>query len=320
MLKPSSTAPSRRMRPHHRAATSTPLAVGATSLIERRQRRFGLVVLTPAVVLIGAFFLVPMAYTFWISLHDWPLMGTATFVGLDNYAYAFVDPDYRASLWFTVKFASVTTAITVVLAFLLALLVWRNFRAASWFRSAYFIPVAVGMAAAGYLWFNLFDPRVGVIDAALTGLGVTDQPLNWLAHETSAFWALVATTVWKSCGFGMVMYVVGLQAVPTELRESFEVDGATRSQTLRFLVIPLVRRTTALVLVFTVLNTTLAFDQFYAMTKGGPGKSMVSAVYSIYNNAFIYQDLGYGSALAVVLLLGLVIVSAVQLRLLRSEK
>lgn len=293
---------------------------GPSSLMARQQRRFGLVVLTPALALITAFFLLPMAYTFWISLHDWPLMGATRFVGLDNYAYALFDPDYRDSLVFTLKFASVTTVITVVLAFMLALLVWRSFRGASWFRSAYFVPVAVGMAAAGYLWFNLFDPRVGMLDAVLESIGIIDEPLNWLAGETTAFWALVATTVWKSCGFGMVMYVVGLQGVPTELRESFEVDGADRAQTLRFLVIPLVRRTTALVLVFTVLNTTLAFDQFYAMTKGGPGKSMVSAVYSIYNNAFIYQDLGYGSALATILLLVLAVVSALQLRLLRGEK
>lgn len=274
----------------------------------------------PALLLIFTFFLLPMAYTFWISLHDWPLMGATEFVGLDNYAYALKDPDYRNSLVFTLQFAVVTTALTVVLSFLLALLVWQNFRFASWFRSAYFLPVAVGMAAAGYLWFNLFDPRVGMFDHVLQQLGIIDQPLNWLAHETPAFWALVITTVWKSCGFGMVIFVVGMQSVPTELRESFEADGASRLQTARFLVIPLLRRTTALVLVFTVLNTTLAFDQFFAMTRGGPGDSMVSAVYSIYNNAFIYQDLGYGSALATILLLVLTFVSALQLRLLRSEK
>ena len=288
-------------------------------LFHRRQRTFGLIALAPAVVLVGLFFIVPLVYTFWISLNDWPLQGKPTFAGLDNYAFALIDTDYRDSLLFTLRFATVTTVISVLLSFSLALLVWRNFRGVAIFRSAYFFPVAVGMAAAGYLWFNLFNPQVGAVDQVLLGLGVIREPVNWLANEDTAFWAVVITSVWKSSGFGMVMYLVALQAIPTELRESFSIDGAGRGATLRFLVVPLVRRTTALVLVFSVLNTTLAFDQFYAMTKGGPGKSMVSAVYSIYNNAFVFGDLGYGSTLAVILLVLLTVVSAIQLYLLRSD-
>jgi multiple sugar transport system permease protein len=177
----------------------------------------------------------------------------------------------------------------------------------------------MGYASAGFLWFYMLDGRVGVINDMLVGAGITDDPIAWLADVSTSFWAIAALTVWKSAGFAMVIFLLGIQAIPQELFEAFRVDGASRFQTIRMLIVPLLRSNFALVLILGVVGGMLTFDQFFTMTKGGPNGQTMTAVYSIFANAFDYQKLGYGSALSVILLGLLAVVSAVQLLLFRSR-
>ncbi len=282
--------------------------------------RVGVIYALPALTLTGVFFVVPLAGTVWTSLQDKPLYGEGRLIGLANYSDAIHDEVFWSTVWFTVRFTIVTLVVGVALAFLLALLVSQPRRGVALFRTAYFLPVTMGYASAGYLWFYMFDGRVGVVNDVIRRLGISDDPVRWLSDVSTSFWAIGAVTVWKSVGFGMVIFVIGIQAIPRELFEAFRVDGASRVQTVRLLIIPLVRNHIALVVIFGVVGGMLSFDQFFTMTKGGPRGQTMTIVYSIYANAFSYQKLGYGAALSVILLLILGVVSVAQLVLFRRER
>jgi multiple sugar transport system permease protein len=217
-------------------------------------------------------------------------------------------------LWFTTRFALVVTPGTVVIGFGLSLLVRRAIPGITALRTAYFLPVVVGMSACSYIWYWMFNDRVGIVDAALRSLGLIHESTEWLADPTTAFIAIAVITIWKSTGFSMVMFMVGLHEIPEEVFEAARVDGANAFQTVWRIALPLLRQTIALVLVLAVIGSFLAFDQFYIMTRGGPQNQTISIVYWIFSNGFVYYRLGYGSALAVVLLLILLVLSAIQLR------
>jgi multiple sugar transport system permease protein len=192
-------------------------------------------------------------------------------------------------------------------------------RGVGFFRIAFFLPVTMGYASAGFLWYYMLDGRVGVINDLIVKLGISLDPIAWLSDAKTSFWAIALLTIWKSAGFAMVIFLIGIQAIPKDLFEAFHVDGASRLQTIRLLVIPLLRNNIALVVILGVVGGMLTFDQFFTMTKGGPSGTTMTAVYSLYANAFTFQKLGYGSALSVILLGMLAIVSAIQLYFFRSK-
>jgi multiple sugar transport system permease protein len=296
-------------------ARRSPRRVGPVT----RRNRLGWLYVAPALLFVAVFFLAPLAGTFWTSLRRQPLYGPSEFIGLDNYATAFQDPVFWGAVWFTFRFMAVTLVVGTVLSFLLALFVSTPYRGVGLFRTAFFLPVTMGYAAAGFLWFYLFDGRIGVVNDLLQRLGVTDAPVSFLAEVSTSFWAVALMTVWKSAGFAMVIFLVGIQAIPRDLFEAFSVDGASRIQTVRLLVIPLLRQNIALVVILGVVVGMLTFDQFYVMTKGFPRGETITAVFSVYANAFQYQKVGYGSALSVILLALLALASALQLVVFRRR-
>jgi multiple sugar transport system permease protein len=285
-----------------------------------RRERLGLLYVAPAVALVALFFVIPLLGTVWTSLRNQPLYGPSEFIGLQNYLTAFQDPLFWSAMWFTLRFTAVTLVVGTVISFLLALFVTRQRRGVGIFRAAVFLPVTMGYASAGFLWLYLLDGRVGVINDILQNLGITDAPISFLSATSTSFWAIAGLTIWKSVGFAMVIFLIGIQAIPQELFEAFRVDGATRLQTVRLLIIPLLRDNIALVVILGVVVGMLTFDQFFVMTGGAPKGETITAVFSIYANAFDYQKLGYGSALSVILLALLALVSAVQLAVFRVRR
>jgi multiple sugar transport system permease protein len=285
----------------------------------RRRERQGLIYVAPAVLLTLLFFIVPLLGTVWTSLRRQPLYGPSTFIGIDNYVNAFQDPVFWSAVWFTFRFMAVVLVVGTLLSFALALLVSQPRRGVGLFRTAVFLPVTMGYASAGFLWYYMLDGRVGVFNDLLMRAGITDDPVSFLSDVSTSFWAIALLTIWKSAGFAMVIFLIGIQAIPRELFEAFLVDGATRLQTVRLLIVPLLRNNIALVVILGVVGGMLTFDQFFVMTKGGPSGQTMTAVYSIFANAFDYQKLGYGSALSVILLGLLAMVSAAQLIIFRRR-
>jgi len=302
------------------AVTSTRVQKAhAPSAQARRRQRAGVLFVLPSVAFVTLFFLVPLVMTVWMSLNNWPLLGSPHFIGLGNYRTLTADSTFWQSLLFTTKYTIVVTPVIFLVAFGLALLVRQKVRGVGLFRTAYFLPVVIGLGVASLLWSWMFNDQVGVFDGILQGLGLIKEPIEWLADPTSALIATVVLVVWKTAGFTMLLLLVGMQAIPEEFYEAAKVDGAGRWPRLRYITLPLLRRTFALALVLSVIGSYLAFDQFYIMTHGGPQNQTITVVYWIYNNSFTYFKMGYGAALSIVLLLILIVISVVQLYLLRGE-
>jgi multiple sugar transport system permease protein len=284
------------------------------------RRYIGLFFVLPAVIFTGVFFILPLIMTIFMSLHEWPLLGESRFIGFQNYVDLFTrDTQFWNSLWFTTRYTLLVTPAIFILAFVLALLVNLPLRMVGVFRTIYFLPAVIGLGTSSLLWVWLFNDRVGVINAIMRGLGLIERPIIWLADTNYVMGAIIISIVWKTVGFTMVLLLTGMQAIPSELYEAAKVDGANYWDRLRYIMLPLLRRTFALALILSVIGSYLAFDQFYIMTAGGPQNQTISVVYWIYKNSFTNFKLGYGASMSIVLLGILVILSVVQLRLLRDD-
>ncbi len=280
----------------------------------------GLMFIVPSFILIGIFFLIPLGMTLWMSLHNWPLLGRISFIGLDNYAELLADQQLWKSIGFTLLYTVLVTAALFLVSFPLALLVDKPLRAAGLFRTIYFLPVVIGFGAASTLWIWLLNPDSGVFARLITGLGLMDQAPRPLEQFWPAMGVIILMVVWKSAGFSMVILLTGLQAVPQDVIEAAKIDGASAFNRFRRITLPLMRNSILLVLVLNVTSSMLAFDQFFIITQGGPQNSTISAVFSIFLASFTSYRLGYGSALSLVLLVVLVAISSLQLMFLRKRE
>lgn len=289
-----------------------------SGLIHRRQRA-GILFVLPAVTFTVTFFVLPLLITVWMSLHNWPLMGKQTFIGFDNYVRLTTDQQFWTSLGFTTKYTLLITPVIFILAFILAMLVNLPLRGVGLFRTAYFIPVVIGLGTSSLLWVWLLNDRVGPVNGLLLATRLIKEPVIWFGTFDSSMLSIIVSVVWKTVGFTMVLLLTGMQAIPDELYQAAMVDGAGFWGRLRFITLPLLRRTFALALVLSVIGSYLGFDQFYIMTAGGPQNQTISVVYWIFKNSFTSFQMGYGAALSIVLLVILVVLSAIQLRLLRDE-
>lgn len=267
--------------------------------------------------LVIVFFIMPVLFTGWMSLHNWPLMGASRWIGLNNYFRMYNDSRFITALNFTAYYTVIVTIAIFSVAFPLAIFVEKERQFVSAYRTIIFLPVVVGLATASLLWVWLANVDSGFIGPALKGLGLLPKSPNLLATFDTAFLTIVVMVVWKIAGFTMIILLTGLQAIPAELNEAARIDGAGRWQRFVHLTLPLMRKTIALALIVSVTGSILAFDQFYIMTAGGPQNKMISVVYYIFNQSFVSFNLGYGAALSIALLAILVAISIVQLWLLR---
>lgn len=280
----------------------------------------GLLFIAPAMVLVTVFFVVPLGMTFWMSLHNWPLMGGHRFIGLDNYIAVAGDTRFWNALRFTLYYTAIVTVAIFAVAFPLALFVERPGRMVGFYRTAFFLPVVVGFASASLLWAWLLNVDSGLFSPAAYQLGLTDKKVNLLASFDPAFWSIIVMVVWKVAGFTMIILMTGLQSIPGDIMEAAKIDGANGWQRFTRITLPLMRRTLALALILSVAGSILAFDQFYIILRGGPRNQTITAVYWIFNQSFVSFKLGYGAALSVVLLVILVVLSLIQLALLKNPE
>ena len=283
-----------------------------------RQQRLGIAYATPAALLVGVFFLVPLALVLWMSLHQWPLIGEpainapANYTGIRNNAL-FVD-----AVWFTLKYTIIVTIVLFAAAFGLALLVQRPRPGVGLFRTAFFLPGAVGFATASLLFYGMLSRDLGPLNPILSALGVIDHPISWISGSPNlALGSSIGLVIWRFAGFNMLILLTGLQAIPGDVYEAATVDGAGRWQQFTGITLPLLRPTLALVLILMITGSLLAFDQFYILTNGGPDNSTTSVVMVIVREAFTRFDLGSAAAVSVVVLAALVVFNMVQLRVLR---
>lgn len=287
---------------------------------KQRRKLTGLLFVTPTVAFVAVFFIVPLAMTFFMSLHDWPLFGEQSFIGFSNYAELGSDRQYLKSLNFTFRYTLLITPPIFILGFILASLVRHSLRYIGIFRTIFFMPVVIGLGVSSLLWVWLLDDRVGIFNKLLLDFHLVPKAQLFLGRPNTAMNVIILSVVWKTVGFTMILLLAGLQAIPDELYESAEVDGAGYFRKLFYITLPLMRRTIALALILSVIGSVLAFDQFYIMTRGGPRNSTISIVFWIFNNSFTYFKMGYGAAMSIVLLGILVALTGAQFYVLREKE
>jgi multiple sugar transport system permease protein len=292
---------------------------GAARRRPRRGGIRGLLLVAPALVLLAAIFVVPLGFSVWMSLSDWPLLGDHSFTGLANYSRLLHDPQVRQALLFTLEFAVIMTPVVFFGGLGLATLVQHNRRGIGILRTAIFAPVAIGFASASYLWYALTDPSTGVFDRLLVDLHLTGGPVNWLLRPSLALLLVLIVTVWKTAGFAMIALMNGLQSIPADVEDAARADGAGRFRLLWRIKLPMMKDSIAFTLTFTAIGAFLTFDQFYVLTGGGPNNQTITSVYRIYNLAFTQADLGYAAAFSMVFLVLLLIVTSAEVFLLRRD-
>jgi len=287
----------------------------------RRDRLTGLLYVVPALAFVLIFTAWPFLQMMWISLNNWSLITPPSFVGLDNYLTAFQDSQFWISLRFTLKYTLLITPILMIGGYLIALLVTPNSGLSRLTRTVVFTPVVIGLGASSLLWYWLFSPNYGLINKFLLDLGIIDSPILWLGVDADlSNWAVIISITWKVLGFGMILFVAAIQAIPQEITEATMVDGAGFWQRVRKVILPLTRRTVLLVTLISVIGSLLAFDQFYIMTAGQPRNLTATSTFYLYLNSFPYLKLGYGAALSVILALIILGFTIVQMMLTRRSE
>jgi multiple sugar transport system permease protein len=291
-------------RPHSRAA---------------RRPTTGLLFVAPTAVIVAGLFVVPLAILVYMSFTDWPLLAGPTPNGLQNYRDLGSDDRFLGAITFTLVYTAITTVVLFAVAWLLVAISNSRRRGARFYRTAFFLPYVVGTAAASSMWWVNAQDHLGVFNQ-LARLGGATKPVGFLESPGKALLTVIALVVWKFIGFQVIVLLVGLQSIPIQLYEAAHVDGASAWQRLRYITLPGLRPTLALLTVLSVTGSLLAFDQFFVLTHGGPDNSTVTVVLALYNKAFQSFRLGNAAAEAVVLLIALVLLNVLQLRLLRRRE
>ncbi|MGC4152168.1 MAG: sugar ABC transporter permease [Propionicimonas sp.] len=276
--------------------------------------------MTPTAVTILLLFLVPLGIVVLMSLSDWPLLGTPRFIGIDNYLDIASQSQFVGAIAFTLIYTIICTAAIFVFAIAVAGFLNSTRRGVRFYRTAIFLPYVVGLSTASLMWVVNYNDQVGIFAATLRWLGIADGPVGFFNTTLSATLAVVVMVVWKYAGFQIVILLLALQAIPASVNEAAMCDGASSWQRFRYVTLPFLRPTLALLLVLSVTGSLLAFDQFMVMTQGGPDNSTVTMVMAIYNTAFTSYDLGRAAALSMVLLVALVVINALQMRFVKGKE
>jgi multiple sugar transport system permease protein len=286
----------------------------------RRYKLIGLLYLAPAILFVFIFTFYPFMQMVWVSFNSWSLITPPKYIGIDNYTRALGDRQFWVSLTYSLQYTILITPILMVGGYLLALLLTKNTFARRVTRTAVFIPVVIGLGVSSLLWYWLFNPSFGLINRALMDIGLIEKPIIWLGTDAwLSTWAIIASISWKVVGFGMLLFIAAIQAIPSDIDEATMVDGASYRQRVWHVTLPLTRRTILLVTLISVIGSLLAFDQFYIMTAGQPFNQTATAVFFIYLNSFPYLKLGYGAALSLIIATIVLVFTIVQLILTRRS-
>jgi multiple sugar transport system permease protein len=244
-------------------------------------------------------------------------LGT-TFVGLDNYVKLLSDTKFLAAIFNTAYFVVVGVPLTLVAGLAVAVCLdrgIRRFRTA--FRVGFYLPVVTSIVAIAVVWRYVLNPDVGLVNMALNAIGVTGP--DWLANPVLAMPSIIAMAVWRNLGFAMVVFLAGLQTIPSSLYEAASIDGAGRWQSFRHVTLPLLRPTMLFIVVITTIGYLQLFEEPFVMTDGGPLDKTLSISMYMYRQGFQFFHQGYAAAIAYVLFLLVALVAFIQFRILRPE-
>jgi len=294
-----------------------------TQVIGRRESRAGWWFVSPALILIGGFFVLPVIAALLLSFTDFDLyaigdIGNARFVGFANYNALVHNPVFWLALKNTFYFALVAGPLTVAMSLGAALLVNAPLiRMRGLFRTIYFTPFVTTLVAVAIVWRYLYHPQYGLLNHALGWFGI--DPINWLGDPHWAMPAIILLATWKNFGYNMLILIAGLQSIPEELYEAARLDGAGAIRRFRHVTLPMLGPTMLFVAVITMIGYFQVFTEPYVMTAGGPLKATETVVLLMYEEGFRWWRMGVAASYAFALFLIIMVGTLVQTRLQRVK-
>lgn len=285
-----------------------------------RESRSALLYLLPALVVFALFMFYPLGRSVLLSFQGTDIFGSPSgFVGGQHYAQLVSDPGFRQVLVVTALFVVLTVVPSIVLALVLALLLNQRIRAVRLFRTGFALPFAFSVATASVVFGVLYNPAVGVLNGLLSYVGV--DRVGWLTQTGTALLAVSAATVWMQLGFNLLVLAAGLGAVDEDVVEAARLDGAHGWRMQRSIIVPLLTPQLFFLVVTGTITALQSFGQIHILTRGGPSGTTTTLVYSIYEEAFANNNsnFGYASAQAIVLLVVVLIITAVQFGILERK-
>ncbi|MBB5575830.1 MULTISPECIES: carbohydrate ABC transporter permease [Rhizobium] len=265
----------------------------------------------PALVVIAAVIVFPWVFTLWMSINSWTLGQSQTFAGFSNYVRLATDARFWEALWHTVLYTGLSVIAPVFLGTLAALIFDAQFPFRGFLRGIFVMPMMATPVAIALVWTMMFHPQLGVLNYLLSFVGI--GPQEWIYNQFSVIPSLVLVETWQWTPLVMLIVLGGLAAVPREPYESAEIDGANVWQKFRYLTLPMIAPFLMIAVIIRSIDAVKSFDIIYAMTQGGPGTASETINIYLYNTAFSYYDVGYGSAMAVIFFILIVVLSFVLL-------
>ena len=285
-------------------------------MLTLRQVRLAWILVLPTLLVVVLVAGYPLAQVFYWSFFkaDIAFVEPPEFVGLENYAYLFQDPDFRQALWNTLKFTVVSVSLETVLGLAIALIIHSNFRGRGLVRTAILIPWAIPTVVSAKMWQWMLNDVYGVINVLGVKLGLLSQKVAFLARPELLLPSIIAVDVWKTTPFMALLLLAGLQMIPEELYEAASIDGASRWQQFWSITLPLLTPALVVALIFRTLDALRVFDVVFVMS----GVNPATRTLAVYNRQTLvdFQDLGYGSAISVAIL---VIIFAFVLLYMRTD-
>ncbi len=265
---------------------------------------WALAFLLPTIIGLLIFRLVPIVWSFGLSFTEWQIFDKPRFVGFDNYVNIFTSPTtlrvFATTAWFTIMYVPGV----ILLALLLAVTLNQAHRSMAFFRGAFFLPFITSTVAITLTWRWIFSTKFGLLNNAFDWVGIDANPA-WLADPSYALPAIAIVSIWRDCGFYMLLLLAGLQTIDPEYYDAAKMDGATTWQQFRLITLPLLSRSLFFVLIIALIRSTQTFDITYALTQGGPNGSTTTLAFAIYLRAFVNFDMGFAAALSYILCVAL---------------
>lgn len=294
-------------------STVEPAVRPKNSKLHSHERKVGLAFIAVPVIGFAIFTLYPLVFAVYASMTSWNGLGPMTFIGLSNYTKLIADPYFQKAM-FNTLFMMIGIPIGLVLSLTLALAMNRKMRGTTFFRTVYYIPVVSSLAAIAIMWQWAYNGDFGLINQALSLIGINGP--NWLQDTATVKPAIMIMSIWKGMGYSMLLYLAAIQSVPTSLYEAASLDGAGAIRKFRSITLPMVKPVTFFLVVTSIIGGAQIFIEINIMTPtGGPEFSSASIVWYIWQKAFDNLQMGYASAMSIVLGLLVFIVTAIQFRL-----
>jgi ABC-type sugar transport system permease subunit len=275
------------------------------------------VFILPNLVLFAVFVLGPVIFSFGMSFTNWDGLGSPTFTGLRNYGKLLEDDLFRTAVRNTFVYSIGTVLPMLAISLALAMMLNSRLRGRGFYRVMVYLPVVISWVAGALIWRLMFLHPDGIINSVLVSFGY--EPQLWTSDPVLAMPAIMWMSLWKGLGFYTVIYLAGLQTIPAQVYEAGMIDGADRKQLFWSITLPLLKPTTLFALIIGIISSFEVFIPVYLMTNGGPGYSSMVLVMAIYRAAFQQYQMGYASAMAVVMFLLLFIISVLQFKFLGRE-